>query len=118
MGRLPASMDEDRVAAMSAACSLGERAAEGLGRGALNQVYVEKNGTVFDLTDDEAVQGGRRQGRQGHLMPFRSAGRPRPWPRCARVATRPFPAAGPVPQVATRPAYDQGEPPSPRLELD
>ncbi len=55
---LPAGMDEDRVAAMSAALlSLGERAAEGLGRGALSQVYVEgENGTVFLISaDDEAV---------------------------------------------------------------
>src|SRR3954469_12208651 len=55
---LPAGMDEDRVAAMSAALlSLGERAAEGLGRGVLSQVYVEgENGTVFLISaDDEAV---------------------------------------------------------------
>jgi predicted regulator of Ras-like GTPase activity (Roadblock/LC7/MglB family) len=55
---LPAGMDEDRVAAMSAALlSLGERAAEGLGRGLLSQVYVEgENGTVFLVSaDDEAV---------------------------------------------------------------
>jgi uncharacterized protein len=55
---LPASMDEDRVAAMSAALlSLGERAAEGLGRGALSQVYIEgDSGTVFLVScDDEAV---------------------------------------------------------------
>ena len=55
---LPASMDEDRVAAMSAALlSLGERAAQGLGRGELSQVYVEgDNGTVFLVSaDDEAV---------------------------------------------------------------
>lgn len=55
---LPAGMDEDRVAAMSAALlSLGERAAEGLGRGALSQVFVEgENGTVFLISaDDEAV---------------------------------------------------------------
>ena len=55
---LPASMDEDRVAAMSAALlSLGERAAEGLGRGELAQVYVEgATGTVFLVpADDEAV---------------------------------------------------------------
>jgi predicted regulator of Ras-like GTPase activity (Roadblock/LC7/MglB family) len=55
---LPATMDEDRVAAMSAALlSLGERAAEGLGRGALSQVYIEgENGTVFLVSaDDEAV---------------------------------------------------------------
>jgi predicted regulator of Ras-like GTPase activity (Roadblock/LC7/MglB family) len=55
---LPDGMDEDRVAAMSAALlSLGERAAEGLGRGLLSQVYVEgENGTVFLVSaDDEAV---------------------------------------------------------------
>jgi predicted regulator of Ras-like GTPase activity (Roadblock/LC7/MglB family) len=55
---LPVTMDEDRVAAMSAALlSLGERAAEGLGRGSLNQVYIEgASGTVFLVSaDDEAV---------------------------------------------------------------
>jgi uncharacterized protein len=55
---LPAHMDEDRVAAMSAALlSLGERAAEGLGRGELSQIYVEgEEGTVFLVSaDDEAV---------------------------------------------------------------
>ncbi len=55
---LPAAMDEDRVAAMSAALlSLGERAAEGLGRGELSQVYVEgEDGTVFLVSaEDEAV---------------------------------------------------------------
>ena len=55
---LPHGMDEDRVAAMSAALlSLGERAAQGLGRGDLNQVYVEgQSGTVFLVSaDDEAV---------------------------------------------------------------
>src|SRR5438874_2633232 len=55
---LPAGMDEDRVAAMSAALlSLGERAAENFGRGSLNQVYVEgENGTVFLVSaEDEAV---------------------------------------------------------------
>ena len=55
---LPATMDEDRVAAMSAALlSLGERAAEGLGRGSLSQVYIEgEHGTVFLVSaDDEAV---------------------------------------------------------------
>jgi uncharacterized protein len=55
---LPATMDEDRVAAMSAALlSLGERAAEGLGRGGLNQVYIEGDqGTVFLVSaEDEAV---------------------------------------------------------------
>jgi predicted regulator of Ras-like GTPase activity (Roadblock/LC7/MglB family) len=55
---LPSTMDEDRVAAMSAALlSLGERAAEGLGRGGLNQVYIEgEQGTVFLVAaEDEAV---------------------------------------------------------------
>jgi uncharacterized protein len=55
---LPAGMDEDRVAAMSAALlSLGERAAQGLGRGELSQVYIEgENGTVYLVSaDDEAV---------------------------------------------------------------
>ncbi|MFN8167202.1 MAG: roadblock/LC7 domain-containing protein [Candidatus Nanopelagicales bacterium] len=55
---LPAGMDEDRVAAMSAALlSLGEKAADGLGRGDLSQVYVEgESGTVFLIScDDEAV---------------------------------------------------------------
>src|SRR3954465_15404738 len=55
---LPPTMDEDRVAAMSAALlSLGERAAEGLGRGVLSQVYVGgESGTVFLISaEDEAV---------------------------------------------------------------
>lgn len=55
---LPAAMDEDRVAAMSAALlSLGERAADGLGRGELSQVYIEgEHGTVFLVSaDNEAV---------------------------------------------------------------
>ena len=55
---LPPSMDEDRVAAMSAALlSLGERAAQGLGRGELSQVYIEGDaGTVFLVSaQDEAV---------------------------------------------------------------
>jgi predicted regulator of Ras-like GTPase activity (Roadblock/LC7/MglB family) len=55
---LPLGMDEDRVAAMSAALlSLGEKAAQGLGRGDLSQVYIEgENGTVFLISaEDEAV---------------------------------------------------------------
>jgi predicted regulator of Ras-like GTPase activity (Roadblock/LC7/MglB family) len=55
---LPESMDEDRVAAMSAALlSLGERAASGLGRGDLSQVFIEgDDGTVFLVScDGEAV---------------------------------------------------------------
>src|SRR5688572_30007536 len=55
---LPSGMDEDRVAAMSAALlSLGERATVGLGRGELNQVFIEgEEGTVFLVSaDNEAV---------------------------------------------------------------
>jgi predicted regulator of Ras-like GTPase activity (Roadblock/LC7/MglB family) len=55
---LPDGMDEDRVAAMSAALlSLGERATVGLGRGELNQVFIEgEEGTVFLVSaENEAV---------------------------------------------------------------
>jgi len=55
---LPNGMDEDRVAAMSAALlSLAERAAQGLGRGDLSQVYIEgEHGTVFLVSaQDEGV---------------------------------------------------------------
>ena len=55
---LPPGMDEDRVAAMSAALlSLAERAAQGLGRGDLSQVYIEgEHGTVFLVSaQDEGV---------------------------------------------------------------
>ncbi|HHH81664.1 MAG TPA: hypothetical protein ENL35_01595 [Chloroflexi bacterium] len=46
---LPESVEEDRVAAMSAAMlSLGERIATELGRGNLDQVYIRgKNGFVI-----------------------------------------------------------------------
>jgi predicted regulator of Ras-like GTPase activity (Roadblock/LC7/MglB family) len=46
---LPAGVEEDRVAAMSAAMlSLGERTAEELGRGALDQVFIKgANGYVM-----------------------------------------------------------------------
>lgn len=46
---LPATTEEDRVSAMSAAMlSLGERIASELGRGQLDQVYVRgENGYVF-----------------------------------------------------------------------
>ena len=55
---LPPGMDEDRVAAMSAALlSLGERAAEGLGRGELSQVHIQgEHGGVWLLSaGDDAV---------------------------------------------------------------
>ena len=55
---LPDGMDEDRVAAMSAALlSLGERAAEGLGRGDLSQVHIqgEYGGVWLLAAGDDAV---------------------------------------------------------------
>jgi len=55
---LPRGMDEDRVAAMSAALlSLGERAAEGLGRGGLSQVHIqgESGGVWLLAVGDDAV---------------------------------------------------------------
>lgn len=55
---LPPAMDEDRVAAMSAALlSLGERAAEGLGRGGLSQVHIhgESGGVWLLAAGDDAV---------------------------------------------------------------
>ncbi len=55
---LPPGMDEDRVAAMSAALlSLGERAAEGLGRGELSQVHIqgEYGGVWLLAAGDDAV---------------------------------------------------------------
>ena len=55
---LPEEMEEDRVGAMSAALlSLGEQAAMGLGRGRLNQVFVEgEHGFVFLMSArDQAV---------------------------------------------------------------
>lgn len=55
---LPDELEEDRVGAMSAALlSLGEQAALGLGRGLLNQVFVEgEHGFVFLMSArDQAV---------------------------------------------------------------
>lgn len=55
---LPDELEEDRVGAMSAALlSLGEQAAMGLGRGQLNQVFVEgEHGFVFLMSArDQAV---------------------------------------------------------------
>ena len=55
---LPPELEEDRVGAMSAALlSLGEQAAMGLGRGRLNQVFVEgEHGYVFLMSaEDQAV---------------------------------------------------------------
>jgi len=55
---LPATVEEDRVSAMSAAMlSLGERIASELGRGVLNQVYIKgDNGYVILMSvGEEAV---------------------------------------------------------------
>ena len=55
---LPAGIEEDRVSAMSAAMiSLGERIAEELGRGILDQVYIRgNNGYVILMSiGEEAV---------------------------------------------------------------
>ena len=55
---LPAGVEEDRVAAMSAAMlSLGERIASELGRGILDEVYVKgENGyVVLRAVGEEAV---------------------------------------------------------------
>lgn len=55
---LPEGLEDDRVGAMSAALlSLGEQAAIGLGRGQLNQVFVEgEHGFVFLMSArDQAV---------------------------------------------------------------
>ena len=55
---MPADVEEDRVAAMSAAMlSLGERIASELGRGTLDQVYIkgEKGFVILMAVGEEAV---------------------------------------------------------------
>lgn len=55
---LPATTEEDRVSAMSAAMlSLGERIASELGRGELDQVYVRGNNgyVLLNAVGEEAV---------------------------------------------------------------
>lgn len=55
---LPSNVEEDRVAAMSAAMlSLGERISKELGRGTLDQVYIKGNDGFVTLTSvgEEAV---------------------------------------------------------------
>ena len=55
---MPGDVEEDRVAAMSAAMlSLGERIAGELGRGVLDQVYIkgEKGYVILMSVGDEAV---------------------------------------------------------------
>ena len=102
---LPAGMDEDRVAAMSAALlSLGERAAQGLGRGDLSQVYVEgDNGTVFLVSaDDEAVLVAvGRQGAKVGLMLFEVKQAAEAVATCLRA--EPEPLAPPLVAVVAEP---------------
>lgn len=55
---MPANVEEDRVAAMSAAMlSLGERIASELGRGSLEQVYIkgQKGYVILMAVGEEAV---------------------------------------------------------------
>jgi uncharacterized protein len=70
---LPDSLEEDRLGAMSAALlSLGEQAAIGLGRGQLNQVFVEgEHGFVFLMSArDQAVLAvvARRSAKIGFML--------------------------------------------------
>ena len=70
---LPTSVEEDRVAAMSAAMlSLGERIAGELGRGSLDEVYIHGDEGYVLLTSvgNEAVLTvlARRQGKLGLIF--------------------------------------------------
>ena len=70
---LPTSIEEDRVAAMSAAMlSLGERIAGELGRGSLDEVYIHGDEGYVLLTSvgNEAVLTvlARRQGKLGLIF--------------------------------------------------
>jgi predicted regulator of Ras-like GTPase activity (Roadblock/LC7/MglB family) len=107
---LPPSMDEDRVAAMSAALlSLGERAAQGLGRGELSQVYIEgETGTVFLVSaDNEAVLVAvAAQGAKVGMMLYevrRAAAAVADALRADDEAAAAAPAAAPVPVQAPEP---------------
>ena len=104
---LPAAMDEDRVAAMSAALlSLGERAAEGLGRGELSQLYIEgEHGTVFLVSaDGEAVLVAvAAQGAKAGLMLYEVRRAASAVADALRAESQPVPAAQALP---AQPAYD------------
>lgn len=110
---LPAGMDEDRVAAMSAALlSLGERAAQGLGRGDLSQVYVEgDSGTVFLVSaDDEAVLVAvARAGAKVGLMLFEVKQAAEAVATVLRIEADPLPplVGAPVPQAMQQPVPQQ-----------
>ena len=118
---LPEPFDEDRVAAMSAALlSLGERASEGLGRGALSQVAIEGDtGSVYLVgagEDAVLVAVAPREAKAG-LVLYEAR---RAAAAVARVLDEPAPAAlQPVPDVYEPPVYQPGmsfEPPVPRYE--
>lgn len=121
---LPAGMDEDRVAAMSAALlSLGERAAQGLGRGDLSQVYVEgDNGTVFLVSaDDEAVLVAvGRQGAKVGLMLFEVKQAAEAVATCLRAEPEPLapPLVAVVPEPAAEPVLAPVTEPTPEPVLE
>lgn len=118
---LPEPFDEDRVAAMSAALlSLGERASEGLGRGALSQVAIEGDtGSVYLVgAGEEAVlvAVAPREAKAG-LVLYEAR---RAAAAVARVLDEPTPAPlQPVPDVYEPPVYQPGlsiGAPAPRYE--
>ena len=104
---LPAGMEEDRVAAMSAALlSLAERAAQGLGRGDLSQVYLEgEHGAVFLVSaqDEGVLIAVSAPGAKVGMMLFevRLAAA-----RVAEVLAAPSPSASLVEQPSDQPAEE------------
>jgi uncharacterized protein len=110
---LPDDMDEDRLGAMSAALlSLGEQAAIGLGRGQLNQVFIEgDHGFVFLMSArDQAVLAAvaRRTAKIGFMLfeMRRAADR-------IGIVLEGVPAAPPEPVPTVPPAPPQDGPADP-----
>ena len=111
---LPVDMDEDRVAAMSAALlSLAERAAQGLGRGDLSQVYIEgEHGTVFLVSaQDEGVliavtSAGAKVGMMLYEVKLAAN-------RVGEVLHGPAPLPAPLPANLTRDYLDEHTTPAP-----
>jgi uncharacterized protein len=107
---LPVGMDEDRVAAMSAALlSLAERAAQDLGRGDLSQVYIEgENGAVFLISaQDEGVliavtSAGTKVGMMLYEVKLAAN-------RVGEVLHGPAPLPAPLPAHLTRSQLDGGD---------
>ena len=110
---LPADLEEDRVGAMSAALlSLGEQAALGLGRGQLNQVFVEgEHGFVFLMSaQDQAVLAAvaARSAKIGFMLfEMRRAAT-----RIGGVLSQAAPPAPPQPQAPPSPPTDASAKPS------